>query len=437
MSRKQDVLCLEEEGEEGMIHSLLSSLPNLSDGMESEACDMNTLSLDSALARKFLTESDLHSTNDNKTIETRCTEPLLTTAALDSITTIVNGFSPQEMQEEGPLQDPRGPAESEAVYVRVYDDLSLKEELPANSNIASMADTIIKPQDNHEIASEFSVHDSSGLPAVSSNEQDTQTTLPANTANGSRDTRPINQMLPSSDDDLLPDNCQKFATADKTISIHSNAAEIQPGKSEHLQREVFVTQEDEPRSKEPEETANSTKGYSRRTLLITDLLKLADALYAEFPPSHAGLHLSSIMGPQSVIFTWSEQLSDLPSDEEAEAMVQRPELIVYPHVDIQEDTLVEEKEPSRLSSFLRRRKGKENLRFDKATKSKRQKVIKIFPYSHPEKRKVIAGAVLIIGAAMAIYGIQNRNLHLHGQPRVWDRVCDMLARVVATTREKI
>ncbi|KAG6858177.1 hypothetical protein C0991_003389, partial [Blastosporella zonata] len=47
------------------------------------------------------------------------------------------------------------------------------------------------------------------------------------------------------------------------------------------------------------------------------------------------------MGPQSVIYTWSESFSSLPTDIEAEAMVSCPGLIVYPYIgeyEVIEDT---------------------------------------------------------------------------------------------------
>ena len=65
--------------------------------------------------------------------------------------------------------------------------------------------------------------------------------------------------------------------------------------------------------------------------------------HAQFPPSHPDLHLSSITGSQSVIFTWSESFSELP------------------------------------------------------------------PHAEVDKGTVVAGAVLVVGAAVAVYGIRTRS----------------------------
>ena len=125
-------------------------------------------------------------------------------------------------------------------------------------------------------------------------------------------------------------------------------------------------------------------------LFLTDLLKHADALYNTFPPSHPGLSLSSIMGPQSVIFTWSELPSSLPSDNTAEAMVTRPELVVYPFI----DTQMKSKESSESEE-----------KSSKKTHRKRHK-LRRSPFSHMERKTMVAGTVIVLGVAMAIYGVK-------------------------------
>jgi TBC1 domain family member 20 len=122
-------------------------------------------------------------------------------------------------------------------------------------------------------------------------------------------------------------------------------------------------------------------------LFLTDLLKHADTLYNTFPPSHPDLSLSSIMGPQSVIFTWSESFSSLPSDNTAEAMVSRPELVVYPFIETQ---------------MISKESSKSEEKTNKKTHRKRHKS----PFSHMEKKTMVAGTVIVLGVAMAIYGVK-------------------------------
>ena len=126
-------------------------------------------------------------------------------------------------------------------------------------------------------------------------------------------------------------------------------------------------------------------------LFLTDLLKHADTLYDTFPPSHPDLSLSSIMGPQSVIFTWSESFSSLPSDKTAEAMVSRPDLVVYPFIETQMESKESSSELEKMTS--------------KKTHRKRHKLGKS-PFSHMEKKTMVAGTVIVLGMAMAIYGVK-------------------------------
>ena len=144
-------------------------------------------------------------------------------------------------------------------------------------------------------------------------------------------------------------------------------------------------------------------------LSLPVLLSQADALAARFPPSDAGLRLSSIMGPQSVVYTFSVSPSALPSDDEAEAMVRNPGLVVYPQMpfDVEEEESAEsegewekggrkgEKGKSREKGRGRRQKTKERL----GEKKRR-------PARRPQTTTVVAGAVVVLGVGMAVYGMR-------------------------------
>ena len=157
--------------------------------------------------------------------------------------------------------------------------------------------------------------------------------------------------------------------------------------------EVLPKLEDDevpPKLEDDEVLPECSVGPKMTKLFLTDLLKHADTLYNTFPPSHPDLSLSSIMGPQSVIFTWSESFSSLPSDNTAEAMVSRPELVVYPFI----ETQMESKE-----SFESEEKTSKKMQH------KRHKLGKS-PFSHMEKKTMVAGTVIVLGVAMAIYGVK-------------------------------
>ena len=172
---------------------------------------------------------------------------------------------------------------------------------------------------------------------------------------------------------------------------------------------------------------------------LPTILAHADALLAQYPPSHPLLRLSSIMGPQSVVFTWSENFSDLPSDATAEAMIGRPELVVYPvgpeemegEADEEDEGDGESESESdyddksrgktpRKKSARRGKSGKEGgglrkpFTRSKTIKKKVQKLLKMFgtttgadqQITHVDGRTMVAGAVLVLGVAIAIYGIK-------------------------------
>ncbi|KAH8830296.1 rab-GTPase-TBC domain-containing protein [Flagelloscypha sp. PMI_526] len=112
---------------------------------------------------------------------------------------------------------------------------------------------------------------------------------------------------------------------------------------------------------------------------LPSLLQLSCTLYETHPPSDAALNLSNIMGPQSVVSTWSEIPENLPPDEEAELMVLRPDLIVYPY-DPTED-------------------GQEtNLDRTRKWKQKGTRIITI-----NQKTAIIGSAVFVLGVAIAVY----------------------------------
>lgn len=126
---------------------------------------------------------------------------------------------------------------------------------------------------------------------------------------------------------------------------------------------------------------------------LSSLLERADELYSLYPPSHPSIDLSSIMGPQSVMLTWSENRSELPDDDEAELMVTQPHLIVLPppeEVDAKEEGKAEEGETNKPPK-RRRRRLRKPIRIGSVV---------------VEQRTVVASAVLVLSVAMAVYEMQ-------------------------------
>lgn len=120
-----------------------------------------------------------------------------------------------------------------------------------------------------------------------------------------------------------------------------------------------------------------------KKIRLSELLAQSDSLMRRYPPSV--LKPEEIMGPQSVIFTWNEVGDE--EDDEAARMVGRPEMVVRPFLDEdeQEEILSREKEKEERSRRVGRGKGKKHMW------TKNQEII------------VLAGVVVAIGIAVAVY----------------------------------
>lgn len=131
----------------------------------------------------------------------------------------------------------------------------------------------------------------------------------------------------------------------------------------------------------------------RPRVSLSSLLERSDELFALYPPSHPAIALSSIMGPQSVVFTWSEKPSELPEDDEAELMVTQPQLVVLPPPPVEPESKEDNEKPGHKRPRRRLHKP-------------RRLVV--------ERKTVVASAVLVLGVAMAIYGLQATPERHHG-----------------------
>ncbi|KAK7471029.1 GTPase-activating protein gyp8 [Stygiomarasmius scandens] len=138
------------------------------------------------------------------------------------------------------------------------------------------------------------------------------------------------------------------------------------------------------------------------TIPLVVLLKQADDLYKTYPPNHPGLSLSSIMGPKSVVFTWSPEPSEMPDDDTAENIVEHTDQIVLPYVEESPD---KEKEAEHLNRDNRRGRQKH----DKALR----RLIRALEFR--DRRTMVASAVLVLGVALAVYGIANGSMSRNGR----------------------
>ncbi|KAK1226223.1 GTPase-activating protein gyp8 [Marasmius sp. AFHP31] len=209
--------------------------------------------------------------------------------------------------------------------------------------------------------------------------------------------------------------------------------------------------DDQPRTAEKAPSASSSRSPSpppptkpsKTTIPLTDLLQMADSLYKEYPPdSPLFKHkLSDIMGPQSVMFTWSEVERELPSDDTAEKMVDYPELVVYPAIEDDDDGEDEKTEgwETDVSEGQKGGKRRNKLRKRRNPQDARKKLGKALELT--DRKAMVAGAVLVLGVAMAVYGVRYGTLapgdsrgHGHGFSREWRRIGGWVGSVLLGSR---
>jgi hypothetical protein len=147
----------------------------------------------------------------------------------------------------------------------------------------------------------------------------------------------------------------------------------------------------------------------RPKITLTSLLTRADELYSLYPPTHLLVSVSSIMGPKSVLFTWSERASERVNDDEAEAIVTHPELIVRPYV---------EPEHSDAESPNEKRRRAQKMRDSGWIMVERRTLI-------------VAGAVVVIGIGLAVYGIRTRSTVTTGGSQYGRKIRTWIGRVLA------
>ncbi|KAI0765866.1 rab-GTPase-TBC domain-containing protein [Trametes elegans] len=367
LTRREEVKLLEDEGEDGMMHSLLTGLPDLYE------------------------EDPIVSKEEPPTTATLAEDPML----------LANAEA---------ADSPETPAVEASTNSLASDDNNGFEE--------TFAPTPADPEVAESIAEQ-----ASELAAVVPDQEAALDNLP----------RP----------DGEPADEVGTASAAQHTGIPPSEPEEVP--SPQPQAEVKV---------EPEEPALSEKVIPSRSaspepleparlrrprVSMTALLTHADKLYARFPPEHPGIAVSRVMGPQSAMCTWSERRADLPDDDEAELMVTRPELVVLPYVEPDDD---DEELVSDADSFRGKDAGKgasEKERRRRRLRKPRRRLTDVIV----RRKTMVAGAVLVLGVAMAVYGF-NAGLpgaggghHRSGFGREWRKVGKFLGGAFVGAGERV
>lgn len=221
-------------------------------------------------------------------------------------------------------------------------------------------------------------------------EEETVVSTPSSVFSATADIAPIveSDASPADTDTDTPD----LASTSSNLQASSRPPSTTPSEQGQGQRH---TEYDAPsrQSPSPEPTVHRLK------ISLTALLERADALYAAYPPTDPALALSAIMGPQSVVFTWSEDPAQQPADDAAEALVLRTELVVLPHA-----------EPGPPADAGGEKETRRRSGTGKQPRSARSRRL--------ERRAMVAGAVLVLGISVAVYGARGGQ----GGARAWRKL---------------
>ncbi|KAF9261718.1 hypothetical protein L218DRAFT_973878 [Marasmius fiardii PR-910] len=362
LSRKAEVKRLQDEGEDGMLHSLLASLPHFTDSPTG------------------VKERDVLYVTKN--------EP--------------NG-----------LFEPSGKAEYLPLEV-AQEDVSGRSPAvtPSPSSFEQQSIGKVEPQSSSDEESGLDltdikdVHPGSGIPCESPPTRSSSPTPPILPPKPDSEGREGAVRLPVTESDSLSSSVSPSATPTPPLSPPP------------------------PSIGKPLKPAMS----------LIKLLEESDSLYQQYPPNHSEFgqrhKLSAIMGPQSVIFTWSQDEHEIPSDDMAERMVDYPQLVVYPAVEDDEDR--EGREDTDEKSGFGGKKRNNKLRKGKHPGRARKRLGKVLEFR--DRKTMVAGAVLVLGVAMAVYGVRSGAIGVGGTRghsgfnREWKKVSGWVGSVVRGSR---
>jgi hypothetical protein len=324
LSRKAEIERLEAEGEEGMVHSVLSGLPELFDGEASEGVGGDGEEGDGVKVEVGGEEDD------------------------------------DEWREE------LAPAPATATELVV--DIDIDSGSITEGNFLDGSAMSSSLSFGHENEHENDLHDPQPQPQPHS-----QNSLPW--SNPNPDTPPSASIHTTPHD---PNASEK---------IDSSLSSLSPSLSPSFSPSFSPSPSPTPSSSTT--SLSSLLHKTRTRISLPALLTHADALHALYPPTHPGLGIREIMGPGSVVFTWSEVdyggkedgggegEGGLLGDDEAAEMVSHPELVVYPYI--------EPHHPSPSSPFS-------SEKHNPQTKPKR----------YETRTAVIIGAVIVLGVSVGV-----------------------------------
>nr|VWP00440.1 STE/STE11/CDC15 protein kinase [Ganoderma boninense] len=285
LTRRQEVQALEEEGEDGMVHSLLTVLPDLYE--EGDHPPEPPMGEKPSAPQDLSTDSEL----EPKTETFEHVEPAETNVPAAT------------------LQVPEG-----------LDQADLDGSIDVSVELS-------EAEVSRERASSFDASTDGESETLVDADELAQTT--DGTCTPVTPSSPERKALPEpSESDKLSDGevpkAPLLAPEEATSDSEHSSLPSPPSEDEKLTS--ASTRTPSPSPSPPRRNPRPRRPRISLTALLTE----ADALMRQYPPTHPDVALRTVMGPQSVVHTWAERARDLPPDDDAERMVDRPELVVCP-----------------------------------------------------------------------------------------------------------
>ncbi|KAJ3991708.1 rab-GTPase-TBC domain-containing protein [Lentinula boryana] len=344
LAKKDELLALDEEdGDLGMLHSLLGALPQISDdptseevvteckeGQPAEVIEVEInrqSSSDSSLSIPDVRADTEKSSSNTVVTDETDTDTIAESESSQDTETVLD--SDIDSEPSKPL-DPVSPLDSSPV-LSLPDSLPLTPPLTFESNM--------QPQSSHPPSR-------SPSPMLSAS----QSSIHSTSLSSSNATLPARDPLPSSS------SSQSQPQLDG-LKLFRGAKRSPIPLSTLLRDADKLLEAYPPHQDYSNKMTNVSSSFSNSSGIIASP---PSPSYTNLPDTSLASVLASIMGPYTIVYTWSEDPAKLPSDTEAESMVRDTSKVVFPwdpSLDEDGEVEVEQDEKDSIGNPQKRRRG--------------------------------------------------------------------------------
>ncbi|KAF9235542.1 rab-GTPase-TBC domain-containing protein [Melanogaster broomeanus] len=434
LHRKPSVYLLAEQDEEGMIHSLLGRLPELVDAEPEfigvEAVDDNTS------ARNGHCGVELYHTSEERSVA----GSVNARSSLDCDAQTYPDMSMQQspgdrvVAQAGELT----PSDRMDVHVipwksRIKDIMTITEG--GGENINPSVSRVVQHDHDHPSESsrsssrEATGDDSAGVPLQESSPLALDSQLLSPPRAGSH---PLSVQWTSSlqEDTTIVNSSDPSVSKPHSLSsappspsrTHSRSSSSHPTRPSSPEHPSVISNKPTTRSFHSP-PPNSRLRSKPTPLSLPCLLRQADVLLAAYPPSHPSVRVNEITGPDSAMRTWHAPPISTISTKATDAA---PDQAPYNETDDYFESLVNS---SRIKKFRDQPRAA-----GKGLLNPRRIGLRLGALTPAERRLLLAGALLVVGAAIAL---KMPGSGSEGLKRLWNGKWSLISSAVAAWRRDL